>query len=177
MALIYLLLVILNEYRIGLAYRYVPGPLLYFSQIAGLFPDAKDMDVEFRAEGWSCDDGLFRELDVRPFFPIQSDNKENRFERALFFYHGNSKVLASLAGYITRHQNILVEKEGGDSRPYSSGRIGGVRLVSAYKPIPALSENAVRYHRMPLSDYPNTQLRTWYETPSEIIWKRCRSNF
>jgi len=62
-SILYFFLIILNEWRINLAYQFIPGPFLFFSQIAGLFPNAKDQDVDFRSEAWSCQEGRFVEMD------------------------------------------------------------------------------------------------------------------
>jgi hypothetical protein len=172
-ALGFFALMVMDEWRSGLAYRFVPGPLLFFSQIAGLFPEAKDLDVDFRVEGWSCEEGLYRELDISPFFPIQSGNKESRFERAMFFYHHNAKVMSGLDAYLTAHQNARAKNFSG-AAPMEPGRIGGVRFVSASTPIPTPEEGVKRYRSRPLSDYPFDRLKTWYETPSRIVWERCR---
>jgi hypothetical protein len=38
------------------------------------------------ARGWRCDLERYEEIDVRPYFPIHSDDKESRFDCAMFFY-------------------------------------------------------------------------------------------
>src|SRR5438105_10220160 len=105
-------------------HRLVPRPLHYFMQVAKLFPYALTVTTEFRAEGYSCADDVFRELDVRPFFPIRPNDKENRFERALFFYRQQPVVMRALDEY-------LVTSNNRDGAP-----IGAVRFLSLRIPVP-----------------------------------------
>src|SRR5882724_9311758 len=65
----------------GLTERVLPRSLLFFAQVAELFPSASVDSIEWRARGWRCDLGRFEALDVRPFFPIRRDDKESRFDR------------------------------------------------------------------------------------------------
>jgi hypothetical protein len=177
LASLYLVTMVLGEVRSGFVYRWVPGPLLYFTQVAGLFTESKRMDVDFRAEGWSCQDGLFREIDVGPQFPIQPGNKENRFQRAVYFYGHNPKAMHALDRFITDRHNAQVrtrEAGGGGGGGNDIGRIGGVRILSAVTPIPEPSEGIQRYSRKPLSEYPFDRQHTLYETPDKTIWKRCK---
>ena len=69
--------------------RSTPRPWLYFSQVAALFVNAAPKVIDYRAEGWSCTEHRWIEIDVRPYFRIDADNKENRFQRALQFYRKN----------------------------------------------------------------------------------------
>lgn len=174
LASLFFSVMVVGEVRSGFVYRWVPGPLLYFTQIAGLFTESKKLDVDFRAEGWSCQDGLFRELDVGPQFPIQPGNKENRFQRAVYFYNGNPLVMHALDRFITEHHNAMVRDLEAKGQSTDPGRIGGVRIVSAVTPIPEPSEGIQRYGRKPLSEYPFDRAHTLYETPAKRIWKRCR---
>jgi len=175
-SLLFFFLMILNELRIDLAYRFVPGPILFFSEIAGLFPNAKDQDVEFRAEGWACQEGRYVEMDLKNFFPIQADNKENRFQRAMYFYHRQQKVLQALGQYLTALQNKWVQVHEHPSKNFDSelGKIGGVRLLSVTTPIPTLDQGVERFHWQSLDAFPFEHVKTWYESPSKAIWERCQ---
>ncbi len=173
-SLLYFLVVIIGEWRSGLAYAWVPGPILYFTQVAGLFTESKKADMEFRVLGWSCRDGLFREMDVDAHFPIQAGNKENRFQRAVYFYHANGKVMGHLDRFLIRAHNARVAALEAAGKEPDVGLIGGVRIVSAMTPIPRPEEGAQRYARRPLSDYPAAAVKTLYESSENAIWKRCR---
>lgn len=183
LAVLYLCLVPLNILLPAFAHRWVPGPLLYFSQIAGLFPEAKNNDVDYRAEGWTCADSLYREIDIRPFFPIQADNKENRFSRAMYFYRNSPFVLSRLAAYVRERHNAGIGPVGNGSAGRGNlertgtsdvpGRIGGVRLVAVLTPIPPVGTGAVRYRRRPLADYDPGERRVWYAPSDRSIQRIC----
>jgi hypothetical protein len=165
-----------GELNNGLLYGAVPGPLLFFTQIAGLFTEAKQADVDFRAQGWSCRDGLFREIDIDPFFPIQAGNKENRFQRAVYFYAHNHKVMRQLDRFLVSRYNASVKAMATVADADAVGRIGGVRILSAATPIPSPQAGVQRYQRKSLDAYPPDKLRTLYETPSKRIWESCRES-
>jgi hypothetical protein len=144
----------------------LPGPLRFFTQVARLFPQAKDMTIEYRAEGYRCATGKFVELDLRPHFPIRADDKENRFDRAMYFYHEEKRVLAALDGFIVRRESAL-----GPER-----RIGGVLLMSLRIPVPEPGTPEERYHRVPLDELPRTiERKYWYTTSPEAREKACRT--
>jgi hypothetical protein len=142
----------------------LPPPLLMFVQVSELFPNASPESIEWRARGWRCDLGRYEELDVRPFFPIHRDDKESRFERAMFFYHRQGRVLAALDAYLTSAQNRLHPDE----------RIGGVMLLSLRIPIPPLGVPGPRHERLLLADYPPSVSRQyWYATGAEAREQNC----
>src|SRR5262249_36323543 len=85
----------------------LPPPLKYFTQVAKLFPRAAEMVIEWRAEGFRCATGKFEEIDTRPHFPIRADDKENRFDRAMFFYHTEKRVLEALDTFLVRRESAL----------------------------------------------------------------------
>jgi hypothetical protein len=142
-------------------HKFVPRPLHYFMQVAKLFPHAVPLQTEFRAEGWSCADHVFRELDVRPYFPIRPNDKENRFERAMFFYRRTGKVMHALDDYLVTSAN----RDGAG--------LGGVRLLSLRIPIPPPGEVAEPYRRKPLDQYPADYRKVWYQTPAARLRARC----
>ncbi|HTA21381.1 MAG TPA: hypothetical protein VK989_18945 [Polyangia bacterium] len=142
----------------------LPPSARLFVQVSELFPNASPEAIEWRARAWRCDLGRYEELDVRPFFPIRSDDKESRFDRALFFYHRNGKVTAALDDYLTSTNN----------RVHPDARIGGVMLLSLRVPIPPLGEPGPRHERLPIADYPPTVSRNyWYTTGVEARRQRC----
>src|SRR5262252_7741446 len=96
----YLIAVWLDAAGTGIPGAVLPRPLRFFVQEAALFPHSSPYIIEWRAEGFSCDDRRFEELDVGPYFPIHRDDKESRFSRAMFFHHDQRVVLEALESYI-----------------------------------------------------------------------------
>jgi hypothetical protein len=137
-------------------------PLLFFCQIAALFPHAATHSIEYRAQGYTCN-GRVVELDLRPFFPIHADDKENRFDRAMFFYRQERTVMQALEAYVMREHNR--------SDP---DKIGGVVFMSLRIPVPAPGVRFTRYERKPLSDYPAELRKIWYVTPHDTVLRRCQ---
>lgn len=142
-------------------HRFVPRPLHYFLQVAKLFPHALSVSTEFRAEAYSCADHVFRELDARPFFQIRPNDKENRFERALFFYRREPVVMRALDEYLVTASNR------------SGAPIGGVMFLSLRIPIPRPGQVFERYRRKPLGEYPAEYRKIWYQTPTSLRRGRC----
>ena len=146
------------------ALRKTLAPVKFFTQVAQLFPRAADMTIEWRAEGYRCATGKFEEIDLRPHFPIHAEDKENRFDRAMFFYHNEHKVLEALDAFIVRRESAL----GPDHK------IGGVLLMSLRIPIPDVGTPEERYHRVPLDEIPRSiERKYWYTTPVEMREARC----
>ena len=165
LAVLYLAAVWLDAAGTGLPQRVLPRPLLLFTQVAELFPNAARASIEWRARGWRCDVKQFEEIDVRPFFPIRRDDKESRFDRAMFFYHREHRVLEALDDYIVAAQN----------RANPDRRIGGLLLMSLRVPIPPLGEAGPRRQWLPSADFPSSvERRYWYTTPSDARAKRCQ---
>jgi hypothetical protein len=142
--------------------RTLPRPILFFCQIAKLFPNAATYSIEYRAQGYGCN-GRVAELDVRPFFPIHADDKENRFDRALFFYRQDRTVMQALEAYVMREHN----RDDPD-------KIGGVSFMSLRIPIPPPGAHFDRYERKPLADYPADYRKVWYTTPHDTVLRHCR---
>ena len=142
--------------------KVLPRSLLYFGQIAALFPHAGEKQIDYRAEGWSCADRKWVEIDPRPWFPIDQDNKENRFYRAVQFYRENRKVMRALDEYITTRHNASHDK-----------KIGGIRVLSLRIPLPAPGTKIEPYKREELAKYPDDQRHNWYWTPSSMRRERC----
>lgn len=143
--------------------KLTPRPWLYFSQVAALFVNAAPKVIDYRAEGWSCSEHRWTEVDVRPFFRIDADNKENRFQRALQFYRKNRNVMRALEDFIVARQNAS-----------GSARIGGVRFSSLRLDYPAPGQRVAPFEQKPLSAYSGEQKHDWYWTPSSHRAQRCK---
>jgi hypothetical protein len=141
--------------------RIVPRPVLFFCQIAALFPRAATHRIEYRAEGLPCHGPAF-EIDVRPFFPIHADDKESRFDRALHFYRNDRPTMEALETYVM---------DGYNRREQT--KIGGVLFLSLRIPIPAPGSALPRYERAPLADFPKEQRKVWYATARDVVNRRC----
>lgn len=138
-----------------------PPAFRYFAQVACLFPNAARMAIEYRVEAWHCSEGAFRELDVRPYFPIHADNKESRLHRLGFFYRQERAVLEELERYVLRATD--------------NPDIGGIRLVSVRHPLPPIDERPVpRFTRRPLAELPPETIHAWFYTPVSRREQNCR---
>lgn len=136
-------------------------PVLFFCQIAALFPHGATHRIEYRAEGLPCQGPAF-EVDVRHFFPIHSDDKESRFDRALHFYRTDRPTMEALESYVrSRYNREAPEK------------IAGVVFLSLRVPIPAPGSSFPRYERAPLPDFPKEQRKVWYATSRDTVNERC----
>jgi hypothetical protein len=164
LALTFLALVWLDAVGTGVA-QALPPSLRQFVQVAQLFPYAAKNVIEWRVLGYRCATGKFEELDVRPFFPIHADDKENRLDRALFFYLKTPPVLAAIDDYVGGRQAELGPEQ----------RIGGVMILSVRIPVPELGVVEERYQRKPLESYPREWRRYWYTTPRDDWERRCRA--
>jgi hypothetical protein len=140
----------------------LPRPLLFFCQIAALFPHAATHSIEYRAQGYTCS-GRVIELDLRPFFPIHAEDKENRFDRAMHFYRQERPVMQALEAFVMREHN--------QSDP---DKIGGVAFLSLRIPVPAPGSPFARYQRLPIGEYPAEYRKVWYVTPHDTVLRRCR---
>ena len=142
--------------------KILPRSLLYFGQIAALFPHAGEKQIDYRAEGYRCSDHKWVEIDPRPWFPIDNDNKENRFYRAVQFYRENRKVMRALDEYIVKHHNASHDE-----------KIGGVRILSLRIPLPPPGTKIDPYKREELAKYPDDQRHSWYWSPGSMRRERC----
>src|SRR5262249_11409221 len=113
-------------------------------------------------KGYRCARRRFEELDLSPYFPIHAGDKENRFDRALFFYLENKRVLEALDAYI-----VDAESKRGDP-------IGGVMIFSLRAPISEPGSDEPRYRRVPVDQIPpSVTRRYWYVTGSDERARRC----
>jgi hypothetical protein len=158
----YLVTVWLDGVGSNVPAKLTPRPWLYFAQVAALFVTAAPKVIDYRAEGWSCSERRWTEIDVRPYFRIDRDNKENRFQRALQFYRKNRTVMRALEEFVVKRSNA----SGG-------ALIGGVRFSSLRLSYPAPGEHVAPYERLPLATYSGEQRHDWYWTPKSRRTERC----
>jgi hypothetical protein len=158
----------------GTSARWLPAPIAYFTQVAALFPGAARHAIDYRVEGYRCKDKTWSEIDVSPWFPIDSDNKESRFYRAIHFYgdqHPDRQTLRAL-------DQFIVDRYDGDARD-SAARgeprepIAGVRIVKLLVPVGTPGDGQPRYEKKPLATYPAEQRKDLYYTPESRRDERC----
>lgn len=164
-ALAYLTTVWFDGVGSTLPVKLTPRPWLYFAQVAALFKHAGMMTIDYRAEGWACSERKWVEIDVRPWFRIEADNKESRFHRALQFYRRERKVMRALEAY------VMQRYEAAAGPP-----IGGVRFSSLRIPYPEIGDRIERMQRKPLAEYPKEYQRAWYYTPASRRREQCREH-
>jgi hypothetical protein len=175
LAVVYLAALWSEAVKSGTSAKWLPAPLADFTQVATLFPGAARAVHEYRVEGYRCHEKAWAEIDVRPWFPIEADNKESRFYRALFFYgdaHPHRQTLHALDEFIVDHHNadqIDAAAQGRGEAP-----IGGVRFVRLRVPFGAPGEGSARYQQKPLAEYPEDQRTNLYYTPESKREERCR---
>jgi hypothetical protein len=163
LAALYLATVWLDGIGSTLPAKLAPRPWLYFSQVAALFVNSAPKVIDYRAEGWSCSERRWTEVDVRPYFRIDADNKENRFQRALQFYRKNRSVMRALEDFVVARHNA------------AGTRIGGVRFSSLRLSYPAPGEHVAPFEQKPVSAYSGEQKHDWYWTPKSRRVQRCGS--
>jgi hypothetical protein len=147
----------------------LPRSMNYFLQVAALFPLAATMSIEYRAEGWVCADKKWEELDTRPYFPIDPEDKENRFQRVMHFFRQDETTMHALDAYLVE-RHVSGGANDGISRDQP---IGGVRLSSLRIPLPKPGDPLERARRRPLSEYPPDERHVFYHTPRSRAAERC----
>jgi hypothetical protein len=168
----YLLGVWLDGSGTGIPARILPRTANYFVQVSALFPWAATASIDYRAEGFICSEGAWMELDTRPYFPIDPEDKENRFNRVMHFFRENRPTMTALDSYLVDNHNSARSEDG-----IPRGRaIGGVRLSSLRVPIPSPGDRLERVSRQPLSFYPEEQRKAFYHTPRSKLAERCRKH-
>jgi hypothetical protein len=154
-------------------------PIAFFTESTCLFPSSNTYRIEYRLEGWSCSDAAWEPLDPSPYFPIEADDKESRFQRVAYFYHrarenptkqiaaNNHAVLHALEDYVlSRHPGV---------DDAVAGALGGIRLFVADWPLPLPGEPVPRYVYQPLSPVPaNVRKDLYWTRPSEVK-SRCEA--
>jgi hypothetical protein len=165
----YLLGVWLDGSGTGIPARVLPRTANYFVQVSALFPWAATASIDYRAEGFICSQGNWMELDTRPYFPIDADDKENRFNRVMHFFRENRTAMTALDSYLVESHDAG-RREDGIPRDQ---HLGGVRLTSLRIPIPSPGDSLQRVSRQPLSFYPPEQRKAYYHTPRWKVAERC----
>jgi hypothetical protein len=147
----------------------LPRTPLYFLQIAALFPHAAVNVIDYRAEVWLCQERRWQEIDTRPYFRIDPDDKENRFQRVMHFFRDNRPTMHALDDYLlTRHA------EGGHADGVLDGaKLGGIRVLSLRLPLPSPEAPLEREHREPLTSYPKDVRKNFYYTTKSRRAERC----
>jgi hypothetical protein len=144
------------------------APAEFFTEATALFPRASESAIEYRLEGWSCATSSWQLLDPRPYFPIQPDDKESRFQRLGYFYEKSRPAMQALAAYVLAGHAAGVD-DG------VTGRIGGIQLVKVSRPLPAVGSPVERYHFDPFAPIPPEQRKDAYHTTSADRTRRCSS--
>jgi hypothetical protein len=150
----------------------IPGPLHFFTQFACLFPSAARNVIEYRAEGWDCSKRTWQEIDVRPYFPIHRDEKENRFQRTMHFYRQHRATMQALDEYVVSRHNqsaLASAARGGPAMP----QIGGVRLMSLRIPFGSPGSPIERFTYKPIDAYPREIRKHWFWTRNSKRRERC----
>jgi hypothetical protein len=140
-------------------------------QVAALFPHAALNVIDYRAEAWLCTDRRWEELDTRAYFPLDPDDKENRFQRVMHFLRDNRPTMRALDDYI-----VSGHAAGGLSRPDGipeGTSLGGIRVLSLRLPLPEPGAPLTRSSRRPLAEYPKTVRKYFYHTPRSKRAERC----
>jgi hypothetical protein len=165
----YLLGVWLDGAGTGIPARVLPRTANYFLQVSALFPVAAVASIDYRAEGFVCGQGTWMELDTRPYFPIDPDDKQNRFNRVMHFFRDNRKTMNALDSYLVERHNSGTRRDGipGDRS------IGGVRLLSLRIPLPKPGDHLERMTHRPLSEYPEDERKIFYHTLRARVAERC----
>jgi hypothetical protein len=149
--------------------RVLPNAVDYFMQVAALFPEVAGGAIDYRAEGWVCADARWQELDTRPYFPLDPDSKENRFQRALNFYREDTVVHRALDDYLVARHDAAVADDGiPRDKP-----IGGVRFIRVRIPIPPPGAPEKPFARSALDAVPRADKELLYRTPHARIVERC----
>jgi hypothetical protein len=147
----------------------LPRAANYFLQVAALFPTAATMSIDYRAEAWVCADKKWEELDARPYFPIDPDDKENRFQRVMHFFREDRPTMQALDTYLVERHLSGKGTDGIDPlKP-----IGGIRVMSLRIPLPKPGEPLERSRRLPLTEVPAGERHGFYHTRRSKIAARC----
>jgi hypothetical protein len=154
----------------GLIYHRTPDtrwlrPPAFFVEATCLFPRSDAFAIEYRLEVWSCTK-QWQLIDFRPYFPIQPDDKESRFQRLGYFYDRNRPAMQALDSYISSGHAAGID----DGVP---GPIGGIRLIKVVRTFPAPGQSVERYHFDPREPVPPDQRREMYYTPESQRRRRC----
>ncbi len=142
-------------------------PIGFFTECTCLFPAASVYALEYRLEGWSCARSRWEPLDPRAYFPIESDDKESRFQRYAYFYQRERVAMEALDEWI--------EARHADVNDAVTGPIGGIRLYRWNRPIPPAGDPVERYVYHPLAPIPDAERKEVFNTRASVRKSRCGS--
>jgi hypothetical protein len=146
------------------------GPPIFFTQASSLFPEADTFAIEARLEAWSCATNSWQPLDPRPYFPIETDDKESRLQRLEYFYPRYKQtdlvVMDALDDYI-RAKHATGVDDG------VKGTIGGIRLYKWEQRIPEPGQPALHYHFDPFAPVPKQERKIDFTTYTADRKTRC----
>jgi hypothetical protein len=151
----------------------LPRTPLYFLQIAALFPHAAVNVIDYRAEGWLCRERRWEEIDTRPYFRIDPNDKENRFQRVMHFFRDNRTVMHALDDYLVASHAAGRETGGHADGIADDEALGGIRVMSLRLPLPSPGDPLVRMERKPLTSYPKEVRKHFYYTTKSRRAERC----
>ena len=144
-------------------------PVTFFAESTSLFPSADRFALDFRLEAWSCDERRWVPIDPRPYFPVEADDKESRFQRFAYFYASlepSRPALRAFGAYMVAHH--AQDKDG------IAGAIGGVRVSRLARPLPPPGTHIERYAYSPLSPpRADDHYEHLYWTPRSLRDRRC----
>jgi hypothetical protein len=169
---VYLVAIFLGSAGSSVPAKSLPRPLLYFTQVACLFPRAATHTIEYRAAAYSCRERSFQELDYRTYFPLRPDDKENRYHRVARFYRNNRRVMQALDEHLVEKHNARVER-GESPDDGIEGPIGGILVMSLRIPLPEPGTQVDRFRRTQLTEVPVEWRKSWYRTPRSRRDERC----
>jgi|SRR5580704_5710074 hypothetical protein len=145
------------------------GPPIFFTQASSLFPEADTFAIEARLEAWSCETNSWQPLDPRPYFPIETDDKESRLQRLEYFYPRKKTdivVMNALDDYI-RAMHATGVDDG------VKGAIGGIRLYKWEQRIPEVGQPPLHYHFDPFAAVPKQERKIDFTTYTADRKTRC----
>ena len=144
-------------------------PFNFFVQASSLFPEADAYSIEARLEAWSCATTSWVPLDPRPYFQIETDDKESRLQRLSYFYPRYPEdrvVMHALDDYI-RDKHATGVDDG------VTGTIGGIRLYKWERKIPEPGEPAIHYEFDPFAPVPANEHKDQFYTKLSDRKARC----
>jgi hypothetical protein len=151
-------------------------PIAFFTECTCLFPGAATASIEYRLEGWSCSARAWQPLDPRPYFPIEADDKESRFQRVGYFIaRGDKRVVNNTREVLHALEGYILERHA-EASDAGSGTLGGIRLFRVARPIPQPGADISRYVYEPLGPAPEGERKDLYHTRQSELRQRCEAS-
>jgi hypothetical protein len=155
-------------------------PFAFFTECTCLFPGASTAAIEYRLEGWSCSARAWQPLDPRPYFPIEADDKESRFQRLGHFYSLGSdthdKRIAENSREVMHALEAYILERHADASDAIAGTLGGIRLYRVAHAIPSPGADVSRYVYEPLAPAPEHERKDLYYTRQSDRNRRCEAS-